>query len=94
MLDPEFDVREQGHALVGARSSRRCATPERRRLVFVHLSDTARTGDAHAAFLAGANLVVNTKEVARTPARARKNMRDLNELYRDFNRPSASRSCE
>ena len=60
--------------------------PERRRVVFVLLSDKARTGDAHAAFLAGVNLVVNLSEAAGLPRALEKNMRDLNDLYRDFNK--------
>ncbi len=85
VLDPEFDARGQG----ALRIQRELATmrmAERRRLVFVMLSNTARTGDAHAAFLAGANLVVGMKEVAELPRALEKNMRDLNELYRDFNK--------
>jgi hypothetical protein len=50
------------------------------------MSGTARTGDAHAAFVAGANLVVNTKDVQELPRALERNLRDLNELYRDFNK--------
>ena len=85
VLDPEFDARGQG----ALRIQRELATmrmAERRRLVFVMLSNTARTGDAHAAFLAGANLIVGMKEVAELPRALEKNIRDLNELYRDFNK--------
>jgi predicted Zn finger-like uncharacterized protein len=85
VLDPEFDVRGQGALRVG-RELASMRTPERRRLVFVVLSNTVRTGDAHAAFLAGANLIVSMKEVAELPRALEKNMRDLNELYRDFNK--------
>ncbi|MEA3012996.1 MAG: hypothetical protein QOD42_1541 [Sphingomonadales bacterium] len=85
VLDPEFDVRVQGALRVG-RELASMRTPERRRLVFVILSNTARTGDAHAAFLAGANLIVSMKEVAELPRALERNMRDLNELYRDFNK--------
>ena len=85
VLDPEFDARGQG----ALRMNRELATmrmAERRRLVFVLLSNTARTGDAHAAFLGGANLVVGMKEVAELPRALEKNIRDLNELYRNFNK--------
>ncbi|HEX8557394.1 MAG TPA: zinc-ribbon domain-containing protein [Pyrinomonadaceae bacterium] len=85
VLDPEFDVRTQGALRVG-RELASMRTSERRRLVVVMLSNTARTGDAHAAFLAGANLVVSMKEVAELPRALERNMRDLNELYRDFNK--------
>jgi predicted Zn finger-like uncharacterized protein len=85
VLDPEFDQRSQGALAVG-REMALLRTAERRRLVFVLLTNTARTGDAHAAFLAGANLVVHMKEVGELPRVLEKNIRDLNELYRDFNR--------
>ena len=85
VLDPEFDVRAQGSMAVGREVSA-LRNAERRRLVFVLLTNTARTGDAHAAFLAGANLVVQMKEVGDLPRVLEKNIRDLNELYRDFNR--------
>jgi len=85
VLDPEFDPRVQGSMAVGREVSA-LRTAERRRLVFVLLTNTARTGDAHAAFLAGANLVVQMKEVGDLPRTLEKNIRDLNELYRDFNR--------
>lgn len=85
VLDSEFDLRERGHAFIcGELASMRM--PERRRVVFVQVSDTARTGDAHAAFVVGANLVVNTKDLRELPLTLQKNMRDLNELYRDFNK--------
>ena len=85
VLDAEFDVRERGHAFVcGELASMRM--PERRRVVFVQMSDSARTGDAHAAFASGANLVVNTKDARELPRVLERNVRDLNELYRDFNK--------
>lgn len=85
VLDPEFDMREQG-ALQVSRELASMRTSERRRVVFVLLSNSARTGDTHAAFLAGANLVVHAKEAAQLPRALEKNIRDLNELYRDFNK--------
>lgn len=85
VLDNEFDVRERGHAAIcGELASMRM--PERRRVLFVQISDAARTADAHAAFVAGANLVVNTKDVRELPFTLQRNLRDLNELYRDFNK--------
>jgi predicted Zn finger-like uncharacterized protein len=85
VLDPEFDQRAQGSMMIGHEVTSLRNT-ERRRLVFVLLTNTARTGDAHAAFLSGANLVVQMKEVGELPRALEKNIRDLNELYRDFNR--------
>jgi len=84
-LDPEFDLSGQGAASV-SREMASLRMPERRRVVFVLLSDRARTGDAHEAFLAGANLVVNLAKAAELPRALEKNIRDLNELYRDFNK--------
>jgi predicted Zn finger-like uncharacterized protein len=84
VLDPEFDVRERGASFICAEMAS-MRMRERRRVVFVQLSDTARTGDAHAAFVAGANLVVNTKDAHDLPRTLERNLRDLNELYRDFN---------
>ena len=85
VLDQEFDLRRQGAMLImGELVAMRM--PERRREVFVQLTEKARTGDAHAAFVAGANLVVNASDVEDLPRALEKNVRDLNELYRDFNK--------
>jgi len=91
VLDPEFDVRERGHALICAELAA-MRMPERRRVLFVQVSDAARTGDAHAAFVAGANLVVNTKDVREMPLTLQRKLRDLDELHREFNK--ALGSCE
>jgi predicted Zn finger-like uncharacterized protein len=85
VLDREFDPRGQGtvqvtHELASMR------TAERRRVVFVMLSDAARTADAHAAFLVGANLVVHSKDAPELPRYLERNIHDLNDLYRDFNK--------
>ncbi|OLE74022.1 MAG: hypothetical protein AUG74_03920 [Bacteroidetes bacterium 13_1_20CM_4_60_6] len=85
VLDPEFDMPRRGANFV-SREMSAMRMPERRRVVFVQLSDKVRTCDAHAAFLAGANLVVNTAQVEELPRALEKNIRDLNELYRDFNK--------
>ena len=53
VLDPEFDMPRRGAAFISHEMSA-MRMPERRRVVFVQLSDKARTCDAHAAFLAGA----------------------------------------
>ena len=85
VLDNEFDMAEQGAAFL-TREINSLRPSERRRLVVVHLSHSGRTEDAHAAFLANANLIVNTGEVARLPRALERTVRDLNELYKDFNR--------
>ena len=85
VLDQEFDPMEQGAAFI-TREIGAMRPAERRRVVFAQLSPTARTGDAHAAFLANVNLVVNTGDAAGLPAVLDKTIHDLNELYRHFNK--------
>jgi predicted Zn finger-like uncharacterized protein len=85
VLDAEFDTREQG-ALAMSREINSLRMAERRRLVFVQISNTARTSDPHAAFLLNANLVINSSEVKELPRALEKNLRDLNDLYRNFNK--------
>jgi predicted Zn finger-like uncharacterized protein len=87
ILDQEFDAASQGAAaLVRELNAMRMA--ERRRVILVQLSTSARTGDAHAAFLSNANLVVNTNDLDSLIRVLDKNIRDLNDLYRDFNKAS------
>lgn len=83
--DPEFDVGGQGATLL-SRELSSMRMPERRRVVYVQLSLTTRTGDAHAALLAGANLIVSMSDLSGLPRILDKNIRDLNDLYRDFNK--------
>jgi predicted Zn finger-like uncharacterized protein len=85
VLDREFDPRGQGAVQV-ARELTSMRTAERRRVVLVMLSEAARTGDAHAAFLVGANLVVHLRDAAELPRHLERNIHDLNDLYRDFNK--------
>jgi hypothetical protein len=87
LLDQEFDAAALG-AVAVARELNSMRMADRRRVVFVQLSDQARTGDAHAAFLANANLIVNSNDVESLIRILDKNIRDLNELYRDFNKAS------
>ncbi|HEV3470730.1 MAG TPA: zinc-ribbon domain-containing protein [Pyrinomonadaceae bacterium] len=87
VLDEQFDTAAQGAAAV-ARELNSMRMADRRRVVFVQLSDKARTGDAHAAFLSNANLIVNTGDLDNLIRVLDKNIRDLNELYRDFNKAS------
>ena len=85
VLDAEFDVIEQGAAFINREiSSLRPA--ERRRLVFVQFSPSARTADAHAALLANVNLIVNHADAAQLPRLLERCIRDLNELYHDLNK--------
>ena len=85
VLDPEFDMAEQGAAFI-MREVNTLRPAERRRLVVVHVSPSARTEDAHAAFLANVNLIVNTGDAAELPRALERTLRDTNELYKDFNR--------
>lgn len=85
ILDNEFDMMEQGAAFI-TREVNALRAADRRRAVVVHLSSSARTEDAHAAFLANVNLVVNPADVRDLPRSLERTTRDLNELYKDFNK--------
>jgi predicted Zn finger-like uncharacterized protein len=87
ILDQEFDPASQGVAAV-TRELNSMRMSDRRRLVFVQISDQARTGDAHAAFLNNANLVINPTDLDNLNRVLDKNLRDLNELYREYNKAS------
>ncbi|HWS99522.1 MAG TPA: zinc-ribbon domain-containing protein [Pyrinomonadaceae bacterium] len=84
LLEAEFDPVEQGAAFVTSEINV-LPPAKRRRLVFVHISQTARTLDSHAAFVQNVNLVVNTADVESLPQVLERTMRDFNDLYRDFN---------
>ena len=83
LLEPQFDLAEQGSAFV-IREINVLRPPQRRRLFFVLLSPSLRTMDAHAAFLSNVNLVVNTADVEELPRILDVALREYNELYRDF----------
>jgi predicted Zn finger-like uncharacterized protein len=84
ILEPSFDAVEQGAAFV-TREVSIMRPAERRRLFFVHLLASARTLDAHAAFVNNVNLVVNPADLEILPQALERAQRDFNELYRDFN---------
>jgi predicted Zn finger-like uncharacterized protein len=84
ILEGEFDAIEQGAAFVTSEINV-LRPAERRRLIFVQLSPTARTLDTHAAFVNSVNLVVNTSDIERLPNVLERTIRDFNDLYRDFN---------
>jgi predicted Zn finger-like uncharacterized protein len=84
VLEAEFDPVEQGAAFVTSEINV-LSPAKRRRLVFVHLSPTARTLDSHAAFVQSVNLIVNTADIETLPQVLERTMRDFNDLYRDFN---------
>ena len=83
LLEPQFDVAEQGSAFV-TREINVLRPPQRRRLFFVLLSPSLRTMDAHAAFLSNVNVVVNLADVEDLPRIMEVALREFNELYRDF----------
>lgn len=84
ILEAEFDTIEQGAAFV-TREVNALRPAQRRRLLFVHLSPTARTLDTHAAFVHNVNLVVNFADLDCLPHALERAARDFKELYRDFN---------
>lgn len=84
ILEPEFDPIEQGAAFV-TREVNALRPAQRRRLLFVHLTPTARTLDTHAAFVSNVNLVVNLADLEHLPHALERAARDFKELYRDFN---------
>lgn len=84
ILEAEFDTIEQGAAFV-TREVNALRPAQRRRLLFVHLTPTARTLDTHAAFVHNVNLVVNVADLEHLPYALERATRDFKELYRDFN---------
>ena len=84
VLDPQFDVAEQGAAFV-VREINVLRPPQRRRLFFTLLSPSLRTMDAHAAFLNNVNAVVNINDVGDLPRIMELAFREYNELYRELN---------
>jgi predicted Zn finger-like uncharacterized protein len=85
VLDSEFDALEQGAAFINREISA-LRPADRRRVVFVNLSPTARTADAHAAFLANVNLVVNNADAAELPQLLERCIRSMNDLYGNLNK--------
>ena len=84
VLEADFNPVEQGAAFVTSEINV-LSPAKRRRLVFVHLSPSARTLDSHAAFVQNVNLIVNTADIENLPQVLERTMRDFNDLYRDFN---------
>jgi predicted Zn finger-like uncharacterized protein len=84
ILEPEFDAVEQGAAFVTSEINA-LRPAKRRRLIFVHLSSTARTLDSHAAFVHNVNMVVNVADLENLPQALERTLRDYNDLYREFN---------
>ena len=83
LLEPDFDIAEQGSAFV-TREINILRLPQRRRLFFALLSSSLRTMDAHAAFLNNVNAVINFADMDQLPRVLELSLRDYNELYKDF----------
>jgi predicted Zn finger-like uncharacterized protein len=84
ILDNEFDLAEQGVAFV--RNEINSLRPsDRRRLIVAQMSTLARTGDTHAAFVSNVNVVFNPNDIEQLPLLLERTMRDLNNLYKNFN---------
>jgi CheY-like chemotaxis protein len=84
ILDNEFDLADQGVAFV--RNEINSLRPsDRRRLIVAQMSTLARTGDTHAAFVSNVNVVFNPNDIDQLPLLLERTMRDLNELYKNFN---------
>ena len=85
LLDPQFDLVEQGAAFV-VREVNVLRPAQRRRLFFVLLSPSLRTMDAHGAFLNNVNAIINPKDIDDLVRILEPAVRGYNELYKDFNR--------
>lgn len=84
ILEQDFDPVEKGAAFV-TNEINALHPAKRRRLMFVQLSQKARTMDTHAAFVNNVNLVVNINDIEHLSHALERAIRDFNELYRDFN---------
>lgn len=83
VLEPQFDLAEQGSAFV-IREINVLRPPQRRRLFFLLLSPSLRTMDAHAAFLNNVNAIVNVADIEQLERIMEVALREFNELYREF----------
>jgi len=84
LLDPRFDPVEQGSVFV-TREVNILRPAQRRRLFFVLMSPSLRTMDAHTAFLNNVNAIINVSDLDELPAFIERQVREYNELYKDFN---------
>jgi predicted Zn finger-like uncharacterized protein len=84
LLEPQFDLAEQGMAFV-VREINVLRPPQRRRVFFVLVSPSLRSMDAHAAFLSNVNVVVNVNDLGELPRILDVSLQEFNELYQEFN---------
>lgn len=83
VLDEEFSEAEDGAACVH-RMINQLTLAERRRVFVVGLSHDVRTMDAHVAFVASLNLIVNTAELAALPDALERTRRTHQEIYGEY----------
>lgn len=84
VLDPEFDLAEQGAAFI-TREVNVLRPMQRRRLFFVLVSPSLRTMDSHTAFLNNVNAIINIGDINELAKILHPALREYNELYKDFN---------
>ena len=84
VLDSNFDLVGQGVRHV-TNEIANLRPVQRRRLIFAKVAAGFRSGDMHAAFVENVNLVVNSEDLEQLPNLLDRTIRDLNELYREFN---------
>jgi len=85
ILDPNFDQEERGYETM-MRYVSDLHPKERRRFYVVVVSPHYKTLDGRAAFIAGANLVVNSADASTLQSILERSIRDFNELYKLFHR--------
>ena len=84
ILEADFDEAQQGFALV-TNEINSLRPNVRRRLIFVQMSGSANTGDTYGAFVNNVNVIFNPFDIPELPQLLERTMRDLNELYNNFN---------
>lgn len=84
ILSRDFDPAEQGAAFIN-RDVNALRPSDRRRLFLVHLTETGRTLDAHAAFVRNVNLLVNRGDLDQMAPALDRALRDYNDLHRSYN---------
>ncbi len=84
ILEADFDEAQQGFAFV-TNEINSLRPNDRRRLIFAQMSGSAKTGDTYGAFVNNVNVIFNPFDIPELPQLLERTMRDLNELYNNFN---------
>jgi hypothetical protein len=84
ILETDFDEAQQGFAFV-TNEVNSLRPNDRRRLIFAKMSGSAKTGDTYGAFVNNVNVLFNPADIPELPQLLERTMRDLNELYNNFN---------